>query len=129
MIYNRNCPNCNSEIQYKNPKSFKWAERGGKECKSCRDVKMKETMAGMNCGKPRRKASEIIKAHFRDCTECNNPIGYSTKKLLKQAISNNTICNSCNNYKHNRTWNDIINQEHINEGRRNSAEYLIILNV
>jgi hypothetical protein len=123
MLYKRNCPNCNSEIEYKNPRSFKWAERGGKECKSCRNLKLKTTMAGMNCGKPRRKNSEIEKKYFRDCPECNNPIGYSTKKLLKQAISNNTICNSCNNYKHNKTWNNIITTEHINKMRATKAGY------
>jgi len=123
MSYKRNCPNCNLEIEYKNPRSFKWAQRDNTECKLCRDTKLKTTMAGINYGKPRRKSSQIEKAYFKDCPECNTPIGYSTKKLLERAISKNTICNSCCNYKYNKSWNNIITEDSINKMRASKAGF------
>ena len=74
MIYTRNCPNCNSEIEYKNPRSFKWAERDNKECRKCYSKKISDTLKGRPTGRKRRKNSEIEKKYFRDCPKCNNPI-------------------------------------------------------
>lgn len=123
MIYKRNCPKCNSEIQYKNPRSFKSAERGGKECKSCRDLKLKTTMAGMNCGKPRRKDSDIEKKYFRDCPECNMPMGYATESGMNEAIRKNTICNSCASVKYLKAPKNWISKEQINKMRATKAGF------
>ena len=123
MTYKRNCPKCNSEIQYKNPRSFKWAERDGKECRKCYSNKISDTLKGRNCGKPRRKDSEITKTHFRDCPDCNTPMGYGTKKQMNEAIRLNTICNSCSCYKYNKTFKDVITDEHINKMRATKAGF------
>jgi hypothetical protein len=123
MVYKRNCPKCNSEIEYKNPKSFKSADRAGKECKSCRDLKLKTTMAGKNYGKPRRKSSEIDKKYFRDCTDCNKPMGYSTISTLKEGIRKKTICNTCSVYKHNKNWNNVITEDSIKKMRASKAGF------
>ena len=123
MIYKRDCPTCNSVIESKNPKSFKVSVRENKECRSCYSKKISKTMKGTNYGKPRRKDSEIIKTHFRDCPECKSPIGYGSVNTLKQSIRNNTICNSCSAYKYNKTFKDVITEEHINKMRATKAGF------
>ena len=80
-------------------------------------------MGGMVCGKPRRKNSEITKTHFRDCPDCNTPIGYSTKKLLTHSARKNTICNSCSSYKYNKTWSNVITEDSINKMRATKAGF------
>ena len=123
MIYKRNCPTCNSEIEYKNPRSFKWASNDNTECRTCYSKKISKSLKGKPTNRKRRKDSEIIKSHFRDCPECNSPIGYSTKSTLKEGIRKNTICNSCSAYKYNKTFNDVITEEHINKMRASKAGF------
>jgi endogenous inhibitor of DNA gyrase (YacG/DUF329 family) len=123
MIYKRNCPKCNSEIEYKNARSFKWAERDGKQCRSCYSKKISSTLKGKKYGKLRRKDSEIEKIYFRDCPECKKPIGYSTMSTLKEGNRKKTICNSCTAYKYNKSWNNIITEDSINKMRASKAGF------
>ena len=123
MIYKRNCPNCNSEIQYKNPRSFKWAERDGKECRKCYSKKISDTLKGRNCGKPRRKDSDIEKKYFRDCPECNIPMGYATESGMNEGIRKNTICNSCASVKYLKAPKHWIAKEQINKMRATKAGF------
>lgn len=123
MLYKRNCPNCNSEIEYKNPRSFKWAERDNKECRKCYSKKISDTLKGRPTGRKRRKNSEIEKKYFRDCPKCNNPIGYSTKNTLYEGNRKNTLCNSCRSYEYGTNWNNIITDKHINKMRATKAGY------
>lgn len=123
ITYKRNCPECDIEIEYKHRRSFKKGEKNNTPCRKCYSKKTSKTLKGVPTGRKRRKDSDIEKKYFRGCTECNKPIGYSTEKLLKRSISNNTICNSCNNYKHKKTWNDIITEDHIKQMRATKAGF------
>jgi hypothetical protein len=128
--YIRNCPNCEVEIVYKNPRSFKWASRDGKVCKVCYTEKMKKTIIeklnnGEQWGGPRNREKEksLIKSFSRLCPRCNETIMYSRKDIRDSADKNQSICNKCSTYKYNKTFNNVITDEHIKQMRASKAGF------
>jgi hypothetical protein len=128
--YVRNCPNCNSEIKYKNPRSFKWADRDGKVCRSCYSKKLVETIQrklenGETWGGPRSREKEknLVKSHIRICPNCKSEMKYSRKDIMVSSERNNTVCNKCSTYIHNKTFNNIITEEHRKKMRASKAGF------
>ena len=86
MIYKRNCPKCGDEIEYKNPRSFKWADRDGKSCRKCYSKKISESVkkkydSGEFNFVPRNKEREktLIRNFHKKCPNCNNKMSYVSK--------------------------------------------------
>ncbi len=130
MIYKRNCPKCGDEIQYKNPRSFKWADRDGKTCRKCYSQSIKATLkAKVDSGewKPHVRNSIIEKTQLknfkRSCPNCTNDILYTSLKGLKKGELAKTICNSCSTYKYNKTFKDVIKPEHTLQMRATKAGF------
>jgi len=128
MIYKRNCPKCNDEIIYKNPRSFKWADRDGKPCRKCYSKEISNTLKQkFKSGEiniiPRKKDAELIKVFKRNCPDCGNEMSYVSEGTLQTSIKKNTVCNSCSNYKYNKTFKDRIKPEHIEQMRATKAGF------
>jgi endogenous inhibitor of DNA gyrase (YacG/DUF329 family) len=128
MIYKRNCPKCGDEIEYKNPRSFKWADRDGKPCRKCYTNDVSNTLkkkykSGEISVVPRKKDNELHKLFKRNCPDCANEMSYVSEGTLKTAIKRNTICNSCSTYKYKKTFNDIIKEEHRMKMRASKAGF------
>jgi hypothetical protein len=99
-VYNRNCPNCGDVIEYKNPRSFKWANRDKKPCRKCYSKQISETLKkkvedGTFVVNKRPKNSEVKYTHFRNCPNCNEQISYSRKDIRDSLEKKRTVCNSC----------------------------------
>ena len=128
MIYKRNCPNCGNEIEYKNPRSFKWAERDGKVCRKCYSIKISDSLKkGYESGEikinPRKRDSDLSKPYTRNCPSCDNEMRYVSKNTLNTAKKRNTICNSCSSYKYKKTFKYRINDDSIKKMRATKAGF------
>jgi hypothetical protein len=130
MIYIRNCPKCGDEIQHKNPRSFKWAKRDGKSCRKCYSKDISNTLKSkiengewMPYVRDSKIENQKPKNFKRSCSECGNDIAYVTLKGLKKGERGNTICNSCSAYKYNKSFTNIITEEHILQMRATKAGF------
>ncbi len=130
MIYKRNCPKCNDEIEYKNPISFKWADRDNKPCRKCYSKEISNTLknkvkTGEFIPHIRNKNIEADKErkYSRQCPDCSNNMLYMSERSLKKAIYDNTICNSCSTKKYKKTFNDVITEEHRKKMRASKAGF------
>jgi hypothetical protein len=101
-VYKRNCPKCDVIIEYKNPRSFKWAKRDEKPCRKCYSKEISKTLKtkvenGEFRPYVRDKNIESTKErnYSRTCYECGNTMLYMSERSLRKGIYNNTICNSC----------------------------------
>jgi ribosomal protein L40E len=126
--YIRNCPNCNSEITYKNPRSFKWADRDGKVCRRCYSVNISKTLkraveSGEFIPHIRNKNLEINKPFVKKCPNCSEDMYFTSKKGLLKSTQNKTVCNKCSTYIHNKTFNNIITEEHRKKMRASKAGF------
>ena len=128
--YIRNCPNCNNEIKYKNPRSFKWADRDGKVCRKCYSVKISQTIKEKHANGeyvflPRNREREKLlnRIHTRDCPNCGDVMKYASIGTLKTAESNNTVCNKCSAYIHKKNFNNFITEDHIKKMRATKAGF------
>ena len=131
MIYKRNCPECGSEIEYKNPRSFSWASRDGKPCRLCYSKVISKTLknkvlSGEFAPYIRNSAIDNSKDKLftKQCPECNEPMCYTTLKGLKKAINGKTICNRCASYKYNKTFKSVVKSEHILQMRASKAGFV-----
>jgi hypothetical protein len=128
MIYKRNCPKCNDEIEYKNPRSFKWADRDKKPCRKCYSKQISETLKkqvedGTYVINRRPKNDKVTYTHFRNCPECGNEMGYTRVDIYRRSEKNGTICNSCSTKKYKKTFNDVITEEHRKKMRASKAGF------
>ena len=130
MIYKRNCPKCGDEIEHINSRSFKWAKRDGKPCRKCysKDIsatlKTKAKNGEFNYVVRDKEREKTLERNFhRNCPDCGNEMSYASEGTLKTAIKRNTICNSCSTYKYNKTFNDIIREEHRMKMRASKAGF------
>jgi endogenous inhibitor of DNA gyrase (YacG/DUF329 family) len=128
MIYKRNCPKCGDAIQYKNPRSFKWADRDAKPCRKCYSNEISNTLkskfeSGEIQINPRKKDCDLIKPFKRNCPECGNEMSYVSEGTLNTSTKKNTVCNSCSTYKYNKTFNHIIKPEHTLQMRATKAGF------
>jgi hypothetical protein len=130
MTYNRNCPICDSKLEYTNKRCWYNANRTNAKCKQCYHKSASNTLKkkyenGEFNFVPRNKEREktLLKLFKRNCPECGNEMSYSTEKILKQSIQKNTICNSCSTYKYKKTFKDIIKPEHTLQMRATKAGF------
>ena len=130
MIYKRNCPKCGDEILYKNPRSFKWADKDGNPCRKCYSKKISESVkkkydSGEFNFVPRNKEKEktLIRNFHKNCPNCGNEMSYVSEGTLNTSIKKNTICNSCSTYKYNKTFKDVIKPEHTLQMRATKAGF------
>lgn len=130
MIYKRNCPKCNNEIEYKNPRSFKWAGRDSKPCRKCYSKEISNTLKNkVKSGefnylvRDREREKTLERNFHRNCTECGNQMSYASKGTLETAIRKNTVCNSCSTKKYKKTFNDVITEEHRKKMRATKAGF------
>ena len=130
MIYKRNCPKCGDEIEHINPRSFKWAKRDGKPCRKCysKDIsatlKTKAKNGEFNYVVRDKEREKTLERNFhRNCPDCGNQMSYVSKGTLETAIRKNTVCNSCSTYKYNKTFNDVIKEEHREQMRATKAGF------
>jgi len=91
----RNCPKCNTKIQYKNEKSLKGAIKNNSFCKYCSDhfrhlVKHK---------------CVTVKDLTRSCPQCNSSILHKTKRGRNRARKLKQVCGKCQ--KRNRVNLDV----------------------
>jgi hypothetical protein len=127
-VYKRNCPKCKDIIEYKNPRSFKWADRDKKPCRKCYSKQISETLKkkvedGTYVVNKRPKNSEVKYTHFRNCPNCNEQMSYSRKDIRDGSEKRKTICNSCSAKVYKKTFNDVISEEHIKQMRATKAGF------
>ena len=106
-VYKRNCPKCDSIIEYKNPRSFKWADRDKKPCRKCYSKEISKTLKtkvenGTYIINRRPKNSEVKYTHFRNCPNCKEQMSYSRKDVRDGSEKRGTICNSCSTKIYNK---------------------------
>lgn len=130
MIYKRNCPKCGDEIQYKNPRSFKWADIDGNPCRKCYSKQVSSTLKEkyekgefnfVKRNKEREKT--LLRNYHRNCPDCGKEMSYASKGTLETGIKRNTICNKCSVYKYNKTFKDVIKPEHTLQMRATKAGF------
>jgi hypothetical protein len=130
MIYERNCPKCGDVIQYKNPRSFKWADNDAKPCRICYSKQVSVTLKekykkGEFNFVPRNKEREktLERNYHRNCPMCGNDISYIHKGGMEAGNKKNKVCNSCSAYKYNKTFKDVIKPEHTLQMRATKAGF------
>jgi hypothetical protein len=130
MLYKRNCPNCNNEITYKNPRSFKWADRDNTVCRKCYSKKISKSVkekwdSGQFNFVPRDREREktLVRKFHKKCPICDTTMSYVSKWGLDESIRKNCICNSCSTKKYKKTFNDVITEEHIKKMRASKAGF------
>jgi hypothetical protein len=129
-VYKRDCPKCGDVIEYKNPRSFKWASNDGKPCRKCyskniADTLKKKVADGTFIPHTRDKNIENlqVRKYSRECSNCNNTMLYMSERSLKKAIYGKTICNSCSAKVYKKTFNDVITEDHIKQMRATKAGF------
>lgn len=126
--HKRECPNCGTEIEYTNKRSWYNANRRNSKCRKCADNAVSSTLKEkFNNGKltinPRKKNKDLIKKFHRNCPNCGDDMWYVSSGTLSTAIKRKTICNRCSVHKYNKTFKDIIQQEHIDKMRATKAGF------
>jgi hypothetical protein len=129
-VYRRDCPKCGDVIEYKNPRSFKWADKDKKPCRKCYSKEISKTLkAKVENGEfrphVRDKNIESTKErnYSKTCYECGNTMLYMSERSLRKGIYNKTICNSCSAKVYKKTFNDVISEEHIKQMRATKAGF------
>lgn len=130
MIYKRNCPKCNSIIEYKNPRSFKWADRDGKVCRGCYSKTISATIKdkfknGDWIPKKRNKENEktLERNYHRNCPKCENKMNYASKGILERAIKENTMCNKCSTIVYKKGIMNGVTKEQVEQMRATKAGF------
>lgn len=98
--YIRNCPKCNSIINYKKVYVFINAKNKNTFCKKCTSNLIISPIL-------KSRWKKINGPYQKICPKCNNTIIYSTRKILKNSIKQNSFCKNCQyKYKNHITlWN------------------------
>jgi len=124
-MYELKCSKCDTIKTYTNKRSWYNAKRREVQCQPCQSKQLSEHWTGKenpNYPKTRRKKN-IKSEYFRNCPDCDNLLYYSSQTHLNQAIVKETVCDSCANYKYEKTWNDVIDESHIKKMRAVKAGY------
>ena len=98
MTYTLTYTCCGREKEYTNRRSWcnakkKLKDTGIFRCHKCYGKEISEVYKGVK--KPEYKRILKEKNHFRDCPSCGVQMGYTTRKLLTEAIRKQTVCNTC----------------------------------
>jgi hypothetical protein len=130
MIYKRNCPKCGDEINYKNPRSFKWADRDGKPCRKCYSKVISDTVKtkfenGEWIPKPRDREREktLERNYHKNCNNCGNIMKYVSSGTLDRAIKENTLCNSCSTIVYKKGIMNGVTKEQTEQMRATKAGF------
>lgn len=127
-IWTRNCPECGGEIEYTNKRSLWYANKNNSKCRPCYSVDIKNTLEEKYASGEIEHISRGSKdpkkeKYFRECPDCGKTQGYTTKWRRDKAGEDGTVCISCSNYKYNKTFKDVITEEHIKKMRATKAGY------
>jgi len=129
-IHKRNCPICDTEIEYTNKRSWYNAKKANSSCRDCWKSKISKTAKtliseGKQWGgvRDKEKEKDLNRPFTRKCPNCGNDMNYSRKDIMESAVKNNTICNSCSAYKYNKTWSNVISDKHIRKMRATKAGF------
>ena len=130
MTHKRNCPKCNCELEYTNKRSWYNANRLNSKCTKCYrneisiTLKEKYKKGEFNFVPRNKEREKTLERNFhRNCPNCGNEMSYVSEGTLKTAIKRNTVCNSCSTYKYNKTFNDVIKEEHREQMRATKAGF------
>lgn len=93
IIYERNCPQCDSIIVYSTKNTLNNAIKKSTKCKRCNGInQFKESALKID----QNKNNVTYK---RNCPQCDYEIHYTTKYTFNNAIKINTKCKKCNAIK------------------------------
>jgi hypothetical protein len=124
-MWYRKCPICNGEVSYSNKRCWYNANRTGTKCKPCQSKLNGDHFRGKkNPNYPKTRRSKLDKTdYYKHCNDCGNILYYSSKWHLTESIRNNTVCDSCANYKYEKTWKNVITEDHIKSMRATKAGF------
>jgi hypothetical protein len=128
-MWQRNCPECNDVIEYKNRQSVWLGNKHNAKCRPCYSKIISSTLIDKhNSGElkvtPRRSAiPKSEKKYYKLCSDCGIRQYYTTEKNRNEGKRLNTVCNSCSNFKYNKTWNDVITEDSIKQMRAAKAGF------
>ena len=129
--YERECPNCKTEIQYTDRSNFVRAINKNSLCNKCtvRNTpevieKIRSSMLGKtypNRASNTQKGKDL--PFKRNCPNCNNELGYASQFSFNRAIKQNSVCNSCSSILYKKSWAYVIKEEHIKKMAAKKAGY------
>lgn len=129
-MYERNCPKCGDKISYKNPRSFKWAERDKKTCRKCYSVEISKTIKKLYddnkfpfVARNKEFEKNLERRYVRNCPNCGEEQRYARKYSMESAEKNKKTCNKCSAYKYKKTFKGRITEDHIRQMRATKAGY------
>jgi hypothetical protein len=129
-IYLRNCPICNTEVSYTNKRCWYNANHANAKCKKCQNEYTKKIIKdkiskGETWGGPRNAEREktLERPFKRNCPNCNTEIRYSREDIRDNAEKKKTVCNSYSTKLYNKTFNNVIKEEHIKKMRATKAGF------
>lgn len=78
--WTRECPNCNTQIVYKNKYKLAYAIRDNTWCNKCWRNKRRNT---------------TFSEFYKNCPKCNKVVYLKNKYCLQKSVKNNSVCHSC----------------------------------
>ena len=93
------CSECGKDKFYSTKRSLDTAKylakkNGYSYCKECTAIHLSESLSGRKNPRYKRR-KDIEKKFFKSCSMCGEQQGYSTEKLLKEAVRLDTKCLKC----------------------------------
>jgi hypothetical protein len=124
-MWYRKCPICNSEVNYSNKRCWYNANRSDAKCKECQNKENSKYWKGrVKPNYPSKRRSKLQPTEYiRNCPDCDKMLYYANKYNLNEALNSNTVCDGCANYKYEKTWNDVITEDHIKSMRASKAGF------
>lgn len=124
----RQCPSCGDDIQYASRKSLTNANLNQSECRACYQKKVSETLKkrhkeGTWGPTPPHPNLQERKKFHKTCPVCGGTQSYTRKDSRDAAERDNTMCNSCSNRIHKKSWNHVITDEHVLKMRAAKAGF------
>ena len=126
--WSRDCPNCDNIQYYSSKRNLKRAIDNNKNCNECRrhSKEQKAHLSRIMTGRshPHKTPDHKQKKNFfRICPACKKRLGYVSKFARDRSEKGNCICNSCSAIVYEKTWNNIINEDHIKQMRATKAGF------
>jgi len=128
--FHRPCPECGDILYYSCKRYLNRAEDNKSVCRTCRKMpesmkkKLSEHFTGRkNPNYPSTKKGTTYSKWKYDCPDCGKPRYYARKDNMLRSKAKGAVCNSCANYKYDKTWNDVITDDHIKKMRAVKAGF------
>jgi hypothetical protein len=124
-MWYKECPLCNSEIEYTNKRSRYNAKANDSMCVECQKVKLSEHFTGRkNPNYPANRNTKYTESKWKlECPDCGLVRCFASKYGMNVAKRNKSVCESCKNYKYGMTWNDNIDEDAIKKMRATKAGF------